>query len=212
MDQAVPKRETHSQPNVPASGEHSPPNIAALPDQAHLISGTNWICSHIRDMVRYGTYLAGKALEADDLVQATVERLLDDPFLETYRTEGHWRASVFRAMWYTRNDRLRCKKAHPAELFSQIGGENEGSFEGNVEDRNRTGDPEKRLLVKELLEQSKQILSPIEYRVFLLKFEEERSIKEIAKELDLPEGTVKSHLSRARRKLISFLAGKVAQP
>jgi RNA polymerase sigma-70 factor (ECF subfamily) len=44
-------------------------------------------------------------------------------------------------------------------------------------------------------------LSPVEREVLLRFHQREESVAEIARALALPEGTVKSHLSRARHKL-----------
>jgi RNA polymerase sigma-70 factor (ECF subfamily) len=58
-------------------------------------------------------------------------------------------------------------------------------------------DPEARDLVENLL----QRLSPIERTVVLAFHRDARSLREIAQSLDMPLGTVKSHLHRARIKL-----------
>jgi RNA polymerase sigma-70 factor (ECF subfamily) len=44
-------------------------------------------------------------------------------------------------------------------------------------------------------------LPDVERRVITLFYWEDRSIQDVARALDLPEGTVKSHLHRARRRL-----------
>lgn len=52
-------------------------------------------------------------------------------------------------------------------------------------------------------------LSPMEKSVTLLFYMEEKSIKEIGAIMDMPAGTVKSHLSRARRHLKDYLETKL---
>jgi len=51
------------------------------------------------------------------------------------------------------------------------------------------------------LEQCLSSLPEIQREVIALFYLEEKSVKDVAKMLDLPEGTVKSHLHRARRAL-----------
>jgi RNA polymerase sigma factor (sigma-70 family) len=53
----------------------------------------------------------------------------------------------------------------------------------------------------ELVDRSLQDLSQSERTVFILYHQEERSYQEIAQILDLPIGTVRTHLHRGRRKL-----------
>lgn len=47
-------------------------------------------------------------------------------------------------------------------------------------------------------------LKPAERTVALLFYHEDRSVKEIAQIMNMPVGTVKSHLARGRGKLINF--------
>ena len=51
-------------------------------------------------------------------------------------------------------------------------------------------------------------LSPVEKSVILLFYMEEKSIKEIGIIMDMPAGTIKSHLSRARNHLKDYLETK----
>lgn len=67
-----------------------------------------------------------------------------------------------------------------------------------------TGSAEQRLLDKELqetLDKAIEILPPLYKTVFVLFHKEELSISEISEITSLPEGTVKSHLFRARKQL-----------
>lgn len=52
-------------------------------------------------------------------------------------------------------------------------------------------------------------LSPVEKSVTLLFYMEDKSIKEICAIVDMPSGTVKSHLSRARKHLKDYLETKL---
>jgi RNA polymerase sigma-70 factor (ECF subfamily) len=70
-------------------------------------------------------------------------------------------------------------------------------------DETQHGDDAER---KELLEQALRRLDPELRSIFLLREVEELSYHEIAKALDIPEGTVGSRLNRARRELQRHLS------
>ena len=61
---------------------------------------------------------------------------------------------------------------------------------------------------RELIQEAIDSLPPKYYRVIVLRHQQERSYEEIAKELDLPLGTVKAHIFRARELLYKKLRHK----
>ncbi|MFC2085873.1 sigma-70 family RNA polymerase sigma factor [Bacteroidota bacterium] len=61
---------------------------------------------------------------------------------------------------------------------------------------------------RELIQEAIDSLPPKYYRVIVLRHQQERSYEEIAEELDLPLGTVKAHIFRARELLYKKLRHK----
>ena len=61
---------------------------------------------------------------------------------------------------------------------------------------------------RELIQEAIDSLPPKYYRVIVLRHQQERSYEEIAQELDLPLGTVKAHIFRARELLYKKLRHK----
>ena len=61
---------------------------------------------------------------------------------------------------------------------------------------------------RELIQEAIDSLPPKYYRVIVLRHQQERTYEEIAQELDLPLGTVKAHIFRARELLYKKLRHK----
>jgi RNA polymerase sigma-70 factor (ECF subfamily) len=61
---------------------------------------------------------------------------------------------------------------------------------------------------RELIQEAIDALPPKYYRVIVLRHQQEKSYEEIAEELDLPLGTVKAHIFRARELLYKKLRHK----
>ncbi|ATL47133.1 RNA polymerase subunit sigma-24 [Chitinophaga caeni] len=81
-------------------------------------------------------------------------------------------------------------------------------FEGMGNSEN----PEKRLLGKEIefyINDSLEQLQPLQQLLIVLHHQQEMGIQEIAGIVEMPEGTVKSHLFRARKSMKSFLVKKL---
>lgn len=75
------------------------------------------------------------------------------------------------------------------------------------------GDPEQLALIaldRELLNQALDTLPPVHRMVVVLRHEEGMSYDEIARTMNLPLGTVKTYLFRARRSLRAVLRNEVA--
>ena len=58
---------------------------------------------------------------------------------------------------------------------------------------------------KALIQEAIDALPPKYHRVIVLRHQQEKSYEEIAQELDLPLGTVKAHIFRARELLNKYL-------
>ncbi len=59
--------------------------------------------------------------------------------------------------------------------------------------------------VRDTLDQAMNTLSPLQKEIILLFHQQSWPIMEIAAYLDMPEGTIKSHLFRARRRMKQFI-------
>ncbi|MFT5969741.1 MAG: RNA polymerase sigma factor (sigma-70 family) [Flavobacteriales bacterium] len=72
---------------------------------------------------------------------------------------------------------------------------------------NNMDSPEYEIIVSERKQSVRKLLKklkPSYYKLIVLRFMEERSYAEIAKELDLPLGTVKAKLFRAKRQMVKL--------
>lgn len=67
-----------------------------------------------------------------------------------------------------------------------------------IEDKQRTN----------IIQEAINSLPPKYYRVIVMRHQQEKSYEEIAQELELPLGTIKAHIFRARRLLYVRLKGK----
>ena len=73
------------------------------------------------------------------------------------------------------------------------------------------GDPVRRSELQEGEQLAQEALDTlrVEYReVFVLRTIQGFSVQEVAEALQMPEGTVKTHLHRARKQMIDFLSRK----
>lgn len=127
--------------------------------------------------------------EVEDMVQEVMERALRyRASFDAARELGPWlRGTALRVLL---DHRAKLEKA-PREL-----GEREPDDRGASSDE--TGASLER---HESIERALERLSPVERDVVVRFHGRDESIRDIAAALALPEGTVKSHLHRARRKL-----------
>jgi len=147
--------------------------------------------------------LVGNASDAEDLAQDSLLRALKA--LANFRGESSLSTWVYRITVNTWKNRVRSEKRRglwkmvPLNLFSGDDGEEE---ESNFKDDSKpldTGletDEKGTMVQKALLE-----LDPESRAVVVLREIEGQSYQEIAAALEIPEGTVKSLLSRARETL-----------
>lgn len=131
---------------------------------------------------RYATALAGQQLEPDELVQMTIERALARSHLfVTNKNLRPWLYSILHNLYI---DQLRRGR----DQFSEDGQSQTISYEPRPE-------------VVPDLEKALAQLSLENRQVLLLAGLEGFSYREIAKALDIPQGTVMSRLSRARQQM-----------
>jgi len=156
---------------------------------------------HIRKMVR-------DEKELDDLVQETFIKAFNA--LPSYSEEYAFSTWLYRiatnhAIDYLRKKKLETRSIHKHKPVKTT----EGHLEMELPDLTyrpdqHVVDDERRELIQEAIDD----LPPKYYRVIVLRHQQEKSYDEIAAELDLPLGTVKAHIFRARKLLYKNLRQK----
>jgi RNA polymerase sigma-70 factor (ECF subfamily) len=143
------------------------------------------ILEHLPSLRRYARMLAGDAWAADDLVQDTLERACRKWLL--WRSDGNLRAWLFTLMHNLYLNQRR--SAAPAQWLdidslSDSLAAPEGASDAALD-----------------LERCLQRLPAEQRAVLLLVTVEDMSYADVARVLQLPQGTVMSRLSRARTRL-----------
>lgn len=141
---------------------------------------------------------------------AEADNVTQDVFVKAFRAAGTFKGDSAFGTWLTRiainavRDNVRRRK--PVIPFSQLGGnddEDEGVLPQGLEPADPAS-PERDLLSRDIRRRIGEALvdlSPRQRAVFVMKHYEEKTIAEIGQATGLDEGTIKSHLFRAARKL-----------
>jgi RNA polymerase sigma-70 factor (ECF subfamily) len=148
--------------------------------------------------------LLGQGEEAEDAVQEILEKAfralprfrISERFFPWLYTIGlnHLRSLERRRR---RRSRLKILSAEPERVLESIASE-----QGNPARQSELREGER--LAQEALDTLR-----VEYReVFVLRQIQGFSVQEVAEVLQMPEGTVKTHLHRARKQMIDFLSRK----
>jgi RNA polymerase sigma-70 factor (ECF subfamily) len=160
-----------------------------------------------RRLTRIAYRFLRDAAEADCAAQ--------ESFLRAYQNLGDFREGSTFETWLTRicinwcKDRL--KRRRRVVFFHESPARDGDEEADEPEDRASSADPspERRAMGREIRERlavALETLSPRQRVVFALKHFEEMSIPDIAETTGLDEGTIKSHLFRASRKIRERLA------
>jgi RNA polymerase sigma-70 factor (ECF subfamily) len=131
--------------------------------------------------------------EAEDLLQEALERVLR--YRSAFDPEGSLRGWLQKTAFRVYLDHRGRRSRSPEPL-------------GERADRLIGGASASQLEAREEVERLLSGLSAPEREVILRFHRDERSIDEIAKDLGMPGGTVKSHLHRARRKIARRGSGR----
>ncbi len=159
--------------------------------------------SHKRQVYYLALDLLGNHHDAEDLSQ--------EVFIKAYRSIAHFRGEAKFGSWLYRItancciDRRRKKQLMTLSLDHQ---ENSDALEARSLMSNTTH-PEKKMeaqTIQKDIEQALSQLSPRERTVFVLRHYNDLSLKEIGQMLEIADGTVKSLLYRAVRRLQKELA------
>ncbi len=103
-------------------------------------------------------------------------------------------------------DHMRKKKLHLLSIDDPIGDEGNNDFSNNLQ--SNTLDPEESYIRGQKVKLMRKVLSQlsVKYRLMIeLRFFEDLSYEEISQELDIPLGTVKAQLFRAKEILYNLL-------
>ena len=159
----------------------------------------NALFHHIRKIVRDKS-------EVDDLVQETFIKAFSA--LESYSTQYAFSTWLYKIATNHSIDFLRKKKLRTQSIDKPIKTK-EGEMEVELPDT--TYRPDRHIVEdqrKTLIQEAIDALPPKYYRVIVLRHQQEKTYDEIARELDLPLGTVKAHIFRARELLNKYLREK----
>ncbi|MEX0903139.1 MAG: RNA polymerase sigma factor [Pseudohongiellaceae bacterium] len=141
---------------------------------------------------RFSWSLTNSAHDADDLLQATVERLLSKGVPEGVEV-ARWAFTVCRNLWVDeyRSRKVRQRAQWDPELAEavEINGERNVHLQMELQEVNRA------------MEQ----LPRDQHIVLTMVAVQGLSYKSVAEALDIPQGTVMSRLARARSKLVELL-------
>jgi len=154
---------------------------------------------HVEKMVR-------KQGEVDDLVQECFIKAFSA--LKSYSTDYAFSTWLYKIATNHTIDFLRKRKLKTMSIDKPINTK-DGEVEFELPDTTYRPDrhiveDERRMLIQEAIE-----FLPEKYRrVIVMRHQQEKSYEEIAQELDLPLGTVKAHIFRARALLYKFLRDK----
>ncbi len=141
---------------------------------------------------------------------AEADGATQDVFVKAYRALATFKGESAFETWLTRiainTVRDVVRRRRPVILFSELHGDGEEDgpeIPASLDPADGTS-AERDLLSREIrrrLADALVTLSPRQRAVFVMKHYEERSIAEIGEATGLDEGTIKSHLFRAARKL-----------
>lgn len=159
----------------------------------------NALFHHIRRIVR-------DRAELDDLVQESFIKAFSA--LESYSTQYAFSTWLYKIATNHAIDFLRKKRLRTQSIDRPIQTK-EGEMEVELPDT--TYRPDRHIVEdqrKTLIQDAIDALPAKYYRVIVLRHQHEKSYEEIARELDLPLGTVKAHIFRARELLNKYLRDK----
>lgn len=178
--------------------EHDPSAFQALVDR------------YKRQIYCLGLDLTGNHHDAEDLAQ--------DVFLRAYQSIGNFRGDSRISSWLHRiavNAHIdsRRKKSTYMTISYDDPEDDAGRFSAAID--SPAHNPQRSLeanRIQEDIEKALQVLTPRERMVFVLRHYQDLALKEIAEAMDVSEGTVKSFLFRAIKKLQKSLAVYSSQP
>ncbi len=160
---------------------------------------TKALTMHVQRLVR-------KPEEVDDLVQESFIKAFSA--LESYSVEYAFSTWLYKIATNHAIDYLRKRKLKTYSI-DKPRDTKEGAVEFELPDM--TYRPDRHIVAdqrRQLIQQAIDALPEKYHKVIVMRHQQEKSYEEIARELDLPLGTVKAHIFRARELLNKFLRDK----
>lgn len=161
------------------------------------------IRTHQESLYGFLLRLSGRPHVAEDLVQEAFVRVLKnlDRFDDRFRFST-WLFTIARRLYVN-----QIQKLAPSFDSDTVG---VASGSGRRPDEISADDESRRNLVG-VLETALESLSGVQREIVLLFHQQEWPIEEISLHLSMPEGTVKSHLHRARRRMLEAIRSDPVQ-
>ncbi|MFO0894690.1 MAG: sigma-70 family RNA polymerase sigma factor [Phycisphaerales bacterium] len=155
------------------------------------------IREHQEPLYAFMLRLSGRPEVAQDMVQEAFVRVLRniDRFDDRFRFST-WLFTIARRLYVNYMQKMRPASDSETVGLWQGGDRTPGSLSADAETRDN---------LRELLDRAITVLSPLQREIVLLFHQQQWSIGDIATNLSLPEGTVKSHLFRARRRMLEAI-------
>lgn len=148
--------------------------------------------------------------DADDLTLEAFGKAFSK--LETYAPRYAFSTWLFKIAINNSIDHIRKKKLNLLSIDEPFDSEGGQDFSGNL--KSKTLDPEQRIIRQQRMQLIKTLLKKLslKYRLMIeLRYFEGLSYDEISKELEIPLGTVKAQLFRAKQILFNLLQSPAAK-
>ena len=150
------------------------------------------VCRYQSPLRRFLQNLTGgDNMLADDLAQETFIKAWTQ--LATFKNKSSFETWLFRIAYNVFYDYIRSLKE--SQSIEDVEREIDSLYHQRADDGSVRSD----------IHQALRLLAPNERTCITLFYMEDRQIKEIAEITGLPEGTVKSHLSRGKEKMTTYL-------
>lgn len=162
---------------------------AAAGDRA---AAESLIKAHQNSLFAYMLRLSGRPDVAEDIVQDAFVRVLANlnRFDPRFRFST-WLFTIAKRLYVNAMQKLR--PVYDSDVV--------GSWKGADSSPDMACDEESRLRAQECLSEALSELSEEQRQIILLFHQQEWPISQIAAYMNMPEGTIKSHLHRGRRKM-----------
>lgn len=142
--------------------------------------------------------MSGRVDVAEDMVQEAFVRVIRnlDRFDTRFRFST-WLFTIARRLYVNHMQKLR--PSPDTDAVGEMGdpGDSPGGMSARGESLSN---------LRQVIDEALTVLSPLQREIILLFHQQSWSITEIGRHLDMPEGTVKSHLHRARRRMQRAIA------
>ncbi|HKJ30618.1 MAG TPA: sigma-70 family RNA polymerase sigma factor [Balneolales bacterium] len=200
--------------NASSGGEHQTVSESSREDAVlveEAISGDERAYSKIVDKYQRALkYHISKMIRNGDIVEDLIQEIFSKAFhsLDSYNTNYAFSTWLYRIATNHTIDYLRKKKLKTYSINEPISTK-EGEMQVELPDHTQKTDDlvirkQRHNMIKEAMNQ----LPPKYKKVIQMRHMEEKSYQEIAEILDLPLGTVKAHIFRARELLYKYLKDK----